>query len=89
MKREDTEPGRPTTPPGRPKKCPSCGSRSVGRITYGMPAMNRELDNDLASGRLVLGGCVVSGDEPDCHCNECSHEWRRKPSVTKEGRDFR
>jgi rRNA maturation endonuclease Nob1 len=28
---------------------------------------------------LVLGGCIVMGDDPEHHCNSCGHEWRTSP----------
>jgi hypothetical protein len=30
----------------------------------------------MAAGRLVLGGCTVTGDDPNRHCNDCQHRWR-------------
>jgi hypothetical protein len=76
------------TPLGRRNKCPSCGSRSVARISYGMPVPGPALDQDLASGRLVLGGCLVFGEHPDRYCNECGHQWRRKPSPNRQRKDL-
>jgi len=46
---------------------------------YGMPHYCDELKADLEAGRTVLGGCVVEGDSPAWHCNECEYRWGRLP----------
>jgi hypothetical protein len=56
--------------------CPECRSANVARIQFGMPAWSRKVERDLASGRIALGGCAVTGDDPDRRCNECGHIWR-------------
>lgn len=72
------------TPAGRRGKCPRCGSRSVARILFGMPWFRPKLERDLEAGRIVFGGCLVAGDDPNRHCNHCRHRWltrRRRVSV--------
>ena len=57
------------------KKCPKCGAISIASV-IGYPYMSEDLQDDLDSGRVVLGGCVIRPDfEPDRHCNECFYEW--------------
>lgn len=58
-----------------PKQCPKCGAKSIAEILYGLPDFDEELNSDLKEGRLVLGGCIVSDDAPQWHCNECRHEF--------------
>ena len=58
------------------EKCPKCGAVSIASILFGYPSMSEDLQDDLDSGRVVLGGCVIRPDfEPDRHCNECFYEW--------------
>lgn len=62
--------------------CPSCGSGRVVAIVYGYPGP--ELRDLVASGQVHLGGCCVSGDDPDWHCAECGHEWISTPRDLEE-----
>ena len=52
-------------------KCPRCGSMETARILYGMPAFSEELERRLRAGRLRLGGCCVSANDPKRYCNTC------------------
>ena len=56
--------------------CPRCGSRKTARILYGEPAPSPTLDDDMAAGRVVLGGCVVGEDGPEYRCGTCGREFR-------------
>jgi len=77
----DREPATEPTPLGRRGRCPRCGSRSVAEILFGLPEWSEELEDKLDSGRLVLGGCCVTGSDPDRHCNACDHRWRSRRSA--------
>ena len=57
--------------PGKPDKCPHCGSNRIANILYGYPAYSEELEADRASGRITLGGCYVSNDDPVWQCADC------------------
>jgi len=57
-------------------QCPACGSRSVARILYGLPGFDDEMQGELDSGRLALGGCCITGYDPNRHCNACGHSWK-------------
>ena len=63
--------------PRKPRKCPACGSGPVARIMYGMPAFSEELERDLDKGRITIGGCIVSGDDPDWECTACGRRMHR------------
>ena len=66
-----------STPLGRRRKCPECGSASVAHILYGLPAApDEEMQRQLDSGRIVFGGCCVFPESPDRVCNECGYAWR-------------
>jgi hypothetical protein len=56
--------------------CPKCGAGHVASILYGLPEFSEELRHELDAKQIVLGGCVVEGDDPQWRCNECQHEWR-------------
>ncbi len=62
--------------PGRfakkPRACPSCGHTPIASIMYGMPALSDTLNRDLNEGRIVLGGCCVSDDDPSWACSACN-----------------
>jgi hypothetical protein len=55
----------------RPQKCPSCGSQRVGTILRGTPALSDELEADIDAGRVIIGGCCVSDEDPTWACADC------------------
>lgn len=58
----------------KPAKCPTCGGQPVARIQRGYPNFNQQLSDDLAAGKVVLGGCVVTDDDPRWKCTQCGQE---------------
>ena len=60
-------------------QCPTCGSSSVASILYGMPDFSDELQRELDAKRVTLGGCCITGDDPQWHCNECHEEFSLDP----------
>lgn len=69
--------GRMLRTPTGGRKCPSCGAPGI-RIVYGMPGA--ELFEAADRGEVVLGGCVIGGDDPDLACPQ-GHRWRRRSKV--------
>ncbi|HPJ05829.1 MAG TPA: hypothetical protein PLK17_09965 [Bacteroidales bacterium] len=63
----------------KPIKCPACGSPKVVRIMYGMPSYEAFLDSK--AGKIILGGCVVSNDDPKWGCIDCKEKIYKKMSV--------
>lgn len=51
--------------------CPNCSSSNTCRILYGLADYTPKLESDLAKGSVYLGGCEVTDDDPNRHCNEC------------------
>ena len=51
--------------------CPACGSQG-SRIQYGLPA-------GPPGPGVVLGGCIISPDNPDFLCETCRASWRVSP----------
>ncbi len=64
----------------KPRGCPVCSSGPVARILYGMPAFSEGLRRGLEEGRITLGGCVVSDDDPAWECKACGQQIWRKDS---------
>lgn len=58
----------------KPRACPACGHKPVANILYGMPAFSKELEADMESGKVVLGGCCISEDDPTWECAECHQQ---------------
>ena len=52
----------------KPKKCPVCGSTKIAKILYGYLAYSKKLENDLKTEKVVLGGCLITGDDPSWRC---------------------
>jgi hypothetical protein len=57
----------------RSQRCPTCGAPGV-RIVYGYPDV--ELFESGRRGEVIIGGCVVSGDDPTHGCVN-GHRWRQ------------
>ena len=55
------------------EKCPSCGSTDIVRIAYGYPGP--EMVEEAEKGTIVLGGCVISEDNPYSQCKSCGTQW--------------
>ncbi len=59
----------------KPEKCPVCKSDNIAKILWGMPEYSKKLQKDMDSGRIFIGGCCISDNDPQWHCNECGYEW--------------
>ncbi len=59
--------------------CPICGERALVRVVYGPPT--RETEQAAARGEVVLGGCLVSGSDPEYVCAACGFELPSAGSV--------
>ena len=66
---------------GKPRKCPSCSSHRVARILYGMPIFSTKLEKDLSAGRIILGGCCITDDDPEWQCVDCKMMIHKKGLV--------
>lgn len=55
----------------KPRKCPACGHAPLATILYGMPMFNEKLEQDIEAGKIVIGGCCVSMDDPVWECSQC------------------
>lgn len=51
------------------KPCPRCGSLEIVPIMYGLPGP--EMMEAANQGRIALGGCCVTDDDPQKECKAC------------------
>lgn len=69
-------------PKRRKKACPKCGSMDVVPILYGYPGP--EMMEMANKGKIELGGCCVSNDDPQTLCKVCGTEFDRpKPRASR------
>lgn len=66
---------------GTPRKCPDCGIKLL-RIVYGMPDFS--LMEDSEQGKVILGGCCVSFNDPTWGCANCGWEYTPPRELTEE-----
>jgi DNA-directed RNA polymerase subunit RPC12/RpoP len=57
-------------------KCEYCGSERCAKILYGRIKETEQLRDDLAAGKVVLGGCMVDDWMPEWRCLNCGEQWR-------------
>ena len=55
----------------KPKKCPKCSSLKIAEILWGMPNMDEELEQALKNGDMIIGGCCITGHDPQWQCIDC------------------
>ena len=58
--------------------CPNCASTNTCRIMYGMPDYTDKLEHDLETGKVHLGGCIITDLYPSRHCNDCEIDFDTK-----------
>jgi hypothetical protein len=58
----------------KPEKCPQCGSQQIATFLYGIQSYSEELMTEIKAGRVILGGCTITGYDPDWRCNDCKAE---------------
>lgn len=71
----------------KPKKCPKCGSKSIAKILYGLPAFNDELQKKIDEGKISIGGCCQEIGGPVYECNDC-HALICEDGRVEFGEDF-
>ena len=53
--------------------CPKCRKKEAVKILYGFPTF--EAIEEARKGTIHLGGCIITGLDPQWHCNKCGYEW--------------
>jgi len=59
--------------------CPSCGANDSVPIVYGLPGP--ELMEEAKAGKVAIGGCIVTSDNPTRECTACGHRWRSSQEI--------
>ena len=60
-------------------KCPKCGGKHLAPIHYGYPAFNEETKRRVEKKELFLGGCRITGCDPQFHCFDCGKNVGKPP----------
>ena len=55
-------------------ECPKCGGTDIAMILWGFPPDSEFLKEQVKKKKIVLGGCIVSKNDPELECNDCG--WR-------------
>jgi hypothetical protein len=77
----DFETWRKTAKSNKPKsRCSKCDSTKIATIIYGIPDYSEELEKRLESGKIVLGGCCVTGNDPKYECTDCGTGYYKRPT---------
>ncbi len=62
----------------KPIKCPICGFKPVGTILSGLPAFDEKMEKDIECGKIIIGGCLVTDNQPQWACKACGTEFIRE-----------
>ena len=74
-------PGRMTVT-AKPKKCPFCGSTEIKQYLFGLPTKEAS-----KSGKYILGGCVISNNNPSWGCVNCHSNFYRPRPMRNDRRE--
>lgn len=55
--------------------CPKCSSTNTCTIVYGLVGMDDTVEEELHKGMVHLGGCIITENDPDQHCNDCETDF--------------
>lgn len=61
----------------KPETCPKCGAAEVVPIVYGTESPSGKTIADIYAGRVAVGGCIVTDDDPKWRCFACEAEIHR------------
>lgn len=61
-------------------QCSKCGSFKVARVIYGMVDFDDRLEKLEEQGRVVLGGCSITGNDPKYECTDCGIGFYKRPT---------
>lgn len=51
------------------RACDICGKTPARRVVYGYPS--EELIKRARRGEVILGGCLIGGEDPQWLCRQC------------------
>ena len=56
-------------------KCPNCRKTWIAEIFWGYPGDIDSVEEELSKKEIVLGGCLITDNDPRWECNNCHHRW--------------
>jgi transposase-like protein len=56
-------------------QCPQCKSTSIAEILWGFSSDSDFLQDEIKKKKIVLGGCLITDNDPQWECNSCHHRW--------------
>ena len=56
-------------------QCPKCNRKNIALIFWGYPGDCDSIEEQVERKEIVLGGCIVTDNDPKWECNECLHRW--------------
>jgi len=63
--------------------CPNCNSINFAEIFWGYPGDMKEIQDALDKKEIILGGCIVTDQDPKWECNDCNHRWGHRDEDDK------
>jgi hypothetical protein len=66
--------------------CPGCGREDSVPLLWGLPDF--ETMRLAERGQVVLGGCMVMGEDPAFACRSCGLEWGREGDPTSDEQEL-
>jgi len=74
----------------KPSKCPKCGHAPLGEILWGLPHMDSKLEELMNAGKIIIGGCCLSFDDPTWECSKCHQQiWKPIPEEELIGGEYK
>jgi hypothetical protein len=58
--------------------CPKCGKSSIAEIIWGYVTDVESIRNELDKGEMILGGCLVTDNDPKWECTDCFNRWGKR-----------
>lgn len=55
--------------------CPNCKSTSIAEIFWGFSPDSDFLQDEIKTKKIVLGGYLITNNDPQWECNTCHHRW--------------
>jgi len=58
--------------------CPNCNSKFIAEIYWGFPGDFGSIEEQVERKEIVMGGCIVTDNDPKWICNVCNHKWGKR-----------
>lgn len=60
----------------KPKKCPVCSFKPIAKIIYGEPCLTLDEWKKVEEGKIAIGTCTITGDDPKWQCTNCDTKFK-------------